>query len=157
MVNREVTRGKADFDQVAPAKLASPQRQDRPWRRAFYTGLASFSFLCYTLLNLPTEERAAFFDRMFGPTARLAIWNSVSRLATDPVGIITREVSEQIENGGTLAKTVSLFILFKMLALFFRKRVERRNAELERAQADPPSRAKRRAEHRREAKELKAS
>ena len=95
----------------------SPETSRRSfWRRTLITGCISWSMLFYVVATQPPEKRAALWMRLSDAFHNATI---IGNLAQDG-NLATQGHLEHV------AKYAALFVLFKLIARTFQKRVERR-------------------------------
>ena len=91
-------------------------RRRSPWRRVFLTGCISWSICIYIIVMQPPEKKAAIWMRV---SSAFRDASGIGEFLQDPQGHL-QYVMEQ-----DFVKLLSLCVLLKLLARFFRSRVER--------------------------------
>ena len=98
----------------------SPETSRRSfWRRTLITGCISWSMLFYVVATQPPEKRAALWMRLSDAFHNATIIGNLAQDAQDG----NLAMQGHLEH---VAKYAALFVLFKLIARTFQKRVERR-------------------------------
>ena len=98
-------------------RMSTETGRRSPWRRALITGCMSWTMCIYVIAMQPPEKRAAIWTRLSGAFSNAS---GIGDLVQDPHGHLQYVLEQE-----HLVKYVALFVLFKLLARVFRKRVER--------------------------------